>query len=37
MGIAVTGLAITAVKGMRLREVQEIDLGELGAVGNRTF
>jgi uncharacterized protein YcbX len=37
MGIAVTGLATTAVKAMRLREVEQIDLGELGAVGNRSF
>jgi hypothetical protein len=37
MGIAVTGLAITAVKGMRLRQVEQIDLGELGALGDRSF
>jgi uncharacterized protein len=37
VGVTVTGLAITAVKGMRLREVHQIDLGELGAVGNRVF
>jgi hypothetical protein len=32
MGIAVTGLATTAVKAMRLREVEPIDL-EPGIVG----
>jgi uncharacterized protein YcbX len=37
VGIAVTGLATTAVKAMRLREVEQIELGELGAVGNRSF
>jgi uncharacterized protein YcbX len=33
----VTGLATTAVKGMRLGEVDEIELDELGARGNRSF
>jgi uncharacterized protein YcbX len=35
--ICVTGLATTAVKGMRLCEVDEIELDELGARGNRAF
>lgn len=33
----VTGLAITAVKGTRLRRVDAIELGEDGARGNRRF
>jgi uncharacterized protein len=35
--ITVTGLALTAVKGMRLREVDSIQLSETGALGNRRF
>jgi uncharacterized protein len=35
--ITVTGLAITAVKGMRLRAVDAVELSELGARGNRAF
>jgi hypothetical protein len=37
MRVAVTGLATTAVKGMRLSTVPEIELGALGARGNRAF
>lgn len=37
MGITVTGLATTAVKGMRLGAVESIELDELGARGNRAF
>ena len=33
----VTGLALTAVKGMRLGEVGSIQLSETGARGNRGF
>ncbi len=33
----VTGLATAAVKGTRLRSVARIELGELGARGNRSF
>ncbi len=33
----VSGLAITAVKGTRVRPVERIDLDALGARGNRTF
>jgi MOSC domain-containing protein len=33
----VTGLAITAVKGTRVGPVDQIELGELGAVGDRAF
>lgn len=33
----VTGLAIAAIKGTRLREVDAIDLGAGGARGNRSF
>jgi uncharacterized protein len=33
----VSGLAITAVKGTRLREVAEVELAEHGARGNRRF
>ena len=35
--ITVTALSVTAVKGMRVRPVQRIELDELGARGNRTF
>ncbi|MGI8715881.1 MAG: MOSC domain-containing protein [Solirubrobacteraceae bacterium] len=37
MEIAVTGLATTAVKGMRLGPVDWIELDQLGARGNRAF
>jgi hypothetical protein len=37
MDISVTGLVTTAVKGTRVREVTEIELGELGARGDRAF
>jgi uncharacterized protein YcbX len=37
MAIAVTGLATTAVKGMRVSAVDSIELDELGARGNRAF
>jgi uncharacterized protein len=33
----VTALSVTAVKAMRVRPVQRIELDELGARGNRTF
>lgn len=36
-GISVSGLATTAVKGMRVGAVEQIELGPLGARGNRTF
>jgi uncharacterized protein YcbX len=35
--VAVTALAMTAVKGMQVRPVPAIELGELGARGNRAF
>jgi uncharacterized protein len=35
--ITVTGLAVTPVKGMRLRAAESVELGELGARGNRAF
>ena len=37
MSITVTALAVTAVKGMRLRSVDAVELSELGARGNRAF
>jgi uncharacterized protein len=37
VSITVTGLAITAVKGMRLRAVDAVELSERGARGNRDF
>ena len=37
MGITVTALAVTPVKGMRLRAVDAVELSELGARGNRAF
>jgi uncharacterized protein YcbX len=37
MPITVTTLATTPVKGMRVREVAAVELGERGAVGNRIF
>jgi uncharacterized protein len=37
MAITVTNLAVTPVKGMRLRAVQAVELGELGARGDRAF
>jgi uncharacterized protein YcbX len=37
MPITVTALATTPVKGMRVREVAAVELGERGAVGNRIF
>jgi MOSC domain-containing protein len=37
MSITVTGLVTTAVKGTRVREVDEIELGPRGAHGDRTF
>lgn len=37
MAITVTGLAVTPVKGMRLRAVDAVELSELGARGNRAF
>jgi uncharacterized protein YcbX len=37
MGITVTALATTAVKGTRVRRVAQIDLGERGARGDRAF
>ena len=37
MGITVTGLATTAVKGMRVSAVDAIELDELGARGDRAF
>lgn len=35
--VTVIGLAIAPVKGMRLRGVEAVELGELGAVGDRRF
>ncbi len=35
--VAVTGLAITPVKGTRLRSVERLELGPAGADGNRRF
>jgi uncharacterized protein YcbX len=35
--ISVTSLAVTPVKGMRVRQVDAIELGERGAAGNRVF
>ncbi len=37
MPITVTALAVTPVKGMRLRSVDAVELSELGAHGNRAF
>jgi uncharacterized protein len=37
MGAFVTGLATTAIKGTRLRAVEQIELDETGARGNRSF
>ncbi len=37
MPITVTALALTPVKGMRLRPVDAVELSELGARGNRAF
>jgi uncharacterized protein YcbX len=37
VSITVTALAVTAVKGMRLRPVDAVELSELGARGNRAF
>src|ERR1700744_2846603 len=37
VSITVTGLAVTPVKGMRLRAVDAVELSELGARGNRAF
>jgi len=37
MAITVTGLAVTPVKGMRLRAVDAVELSEVGARGNRAF
>ncbi len=37
MAITVTALAVTPVKGMRLRAVDAVELSELGARGNRAF
>ena len=37
MPITVTALAVTPVKGMRLRAVDAVELSELGARGNRAF
>ncbi|HEX3689190.1 MAG TPA: hypothetical protein VHV28_05815 [Solirubrobacteraceae bacterium] len=37
MAISVTALAVTPVKGMRLRAVDAVELSELGASGNRAF
>lgn len=36
-GIVVSRLASTAVKGLRLRAVEQVQLGELGAQGDRVF
>jgi MOSC domain-containing protein len=35
--VSVAGLAITPVKGMRIAAVEQIELGEWGARGNRVF
>jgi uncharacterized protein YcbX len=37
MPITVTALAVTPIKGMRLRAVDAVELGDLGARGNRAF
>ena len=37
MSITVTALAVTPIKGMRLRAVDAVELSELGARGNRAF
>jgi hypothetical protein len=37
MPITVTALAVTPIKGMRLRAVDEVELCDLGARGNRAF
>lgn len=37
MPITVTALATTPVKGMRVREVDAVQIGDRGAVGNRVF
>jgi uncharacterized protein len=37
VSITVTGLAVTPIKGMRLRAVDEVELSDLGARGNRAF
>jgi uncharacterized protein YcbX len=37
MAIAVCALSVTAVKGTRLRQVDEVDLGSAGAHGNRRY
>ena len=37
MAITVTALAVTPVKGMRLRAVDAVELSEMGARGNRAF
>jgi MOSC domain-containing protein len=37
VSITVTALAVTAVKGMRLRPVDAVELSELGARGDRAF
>jgi len=37
MAITVTALATTPVKGMRVREVEAVELGDRGAVGDRVF
>jgi uncharacterized protein YcbX len=37
MAVTVSGLVTTAVKGTRVRAVDQIELGKLGALGNRAF
>lgn len=37
MAITVTALAVTPVKGMRVRAVDAVELSDRGAVGNRVF
>ena len=37
MAITVTALAVTPVKGMRVREVDAVELGDRGALGDRVF
>ncbi|MFZ1994741.1 MAG: MOSC N-terminal beta barrel domain-containing protein [Solirubrobacteraceae bacterium] len=37
MPITVTALAVTPVKGMRVTEVDTVELGDRGALGNRVF
>jgi uncharacterized protein YcbX len=37
MPITVTALAVTPVKGMRVRAVDALELGDRGALGNRVF